>query len=189
MKLGTKSLLFGCHQFILHPLFVLVAWWRLYGRPSWRMVIGIMIHDWGYWGCASMDGYEGERHPYLAVRVCSSIAWQLGGPISEWWLVADECLYHSRFLARAHGVKPSRLCWADKLGTALYPTWLWVLLASLSGEVHEYMADVKYEIWKQRPGSRWDFFRRYKAKVAEWMVDLKAGREPQAPVAQAEVEA
>ena len=45
MKLGTKSLLFGCHQFVLHPLFVLVAWWRLYGRPSWRMVVAIIVHD------------------------------------------------------------------------------------------------------------------------------------------------
>jgi len=184
MKLGTKSLLFGCHQFVLHPLFVLVAWWRLYGRPSWRMVVAIIVHDWGYWGCATMDGYEGERHPYLATRICSTLAERASAP-SGWWAVADEGLFHSRFLAKAHGVRPSRLCWADKLGTAMYPTWLWVLLASLSGEVHEYMADVKYEIWKQNPGSRWEFFRRYKAKVAEWMVDLSAGREPSVPAERA----
>ena len=38
MKVGTRSLLFGSHQFMLHPLFVAIAWRRLYGRwpHGWR---------------------------------------------------------------------------------------------------------------------------------------------------------
>lgn len=29
MRVGTKSILFGAHQFLLHPLFVAWAWTRL----------------------------------------------------------------------------------------------------------------------------------------------------------------
>lgn len=29
MKIGTKSLLFGAHQFAIHPLFLFIAWWEL----------------------------------------------------------------------------------------------------------------------------------------------------------------
>ena len=32
MNIGTKSLLYGAHQFALHPFFVALAWRRLYGR-------------------------------------------------------------------------------------------------------------------------------------------------------------
>jgi hypothetical protein len=162
---GTKSLLFGCHQFLIHPAFVLAAWWRLYGRPSWRMALAILVHDWGYWGCEQMDKGPGERH-----------AERMGWRVLPWLGVAasTEILAHSRFTARRLGVAPSRLCWADKLGTAWYPVWLWVLLARVSGELGEYMADTKYEIhvvdgakWAVRDTPR-AFFRRYQAKVAEW---------------------
>jgi hypothetical protein len=30
MKVGTKSVLFGAHQFATHPWFVAAAWWKLY---------------------------------------------------------------------------------------------------------------------------------------------------------------
>ena len=33
MKIGTRSVLFGAHQFATHPWFVAAAWWRLYGFP------------------------------------------------------------------------------------------------------------------------------------------------------------
>lgn len=56
MKTGTKSLLFGVHQFIWHPLTVLLAWIKLYGWPAWEELVCIIIHDWGYWGKSNMDG-------------------------------------------------------------------------------------------------------------------------------------
>src|SRR4051812_8551241 len=31
MKIGTKSVLFGVHQFLLHPLFIAIGWWQEYG--------------------------------------------------------------------------------------------------------------------------------------------------------------
>ena len=69
MNVGTKSLLFGVHQFIWHPVTVLIAWVSLYGRPTWRELICIIVHDWGYWGAPNMDGEEGERHPEVGAEI------------------------------------------------------------------------------------------------------------------------
>lgn len=67
MTTGTKSLLFGVHQFLWHPLTVLLAWVYLYRSfPNPKELLCIFVHDWGYWGCPNMDGPEGERHPERA---------------------------------------------------------------------------------------------------------------------------
>lgn len=131
MKIGTKSLLFGVHQFAIHPWFVAWAWWRLYGFPlDPRLWVAFIIHDWGYWGKPNMDGPEGEQHPEFAAR----IAGRLFGP--EWYYF---CRYHSRFLAKLDGMPYSRLCVADKLAITLCPEWIYLPLARLSGELPEYM--------------------------------------------------
>lgn len=33
MKVGTKSVLFGAHCFFIHPVFVAIAWIKLFGWP------------------------------------------------------------------------------------------------------------------------------------------------------------
>lgn len=129
MKVGTRSLLFGVHQVFWHPITVLIAWWRLYGRPSWRELVCIIIHDWGYWGKPDMDGDLGERHPEWAANV----AGRLFGPAYQ-----DLCLFHSRHYARRFGGEPSKLCWADKLSILYEPWWLYLPRAWLSGELFEY---------------------------------------------------
>lgn len=130
---GTRSILFGYHQFLLHPLFVLAAWRVLYKRwPSWPQLAAIATHDLGYWGSPNMDGAEGEAHPQR------SAAWWRRRFGSFGNAVADEILGHSRFHAKAAGLPLSDLCWADKLATALYPAWLALLLYRLSGELDEY---------------------------------------------------
>jgi len=132
VRIGTRSLLFGVHQVLLHPAFVALAWRRLYGRwPDWRTSVAILIHDWGYWGKPNMDGPEGESHVEWAAHVMG----RLFGP--EWH---DLCLYHSRFRALQDGRLPSRLCAADKYSGAITPPWLYLPLAWLSGELREYMA-------------------------------------------------
>jgi hypothetical protein len=70
MKIGTKSILFGAHQFLLHPVFVAWAWIKLYGFP-WdpRVWIAFFVHDLGYWGKPNMDGVEGETHVELGARI------------------------------------------------------------------------------------------------------------------------
>lgn len=181
MRIGSRSILYGCHQAFIHPLFVLYAWVKLYGLPTWRELVAIIIHDWGYWGSPNMDGPEGELHPIWAAKWCSRRGWR-----SE----ALECLKHSRFMCKnldkleggtlsevlcgdfKFDSEPSRLCWADKMGTAAYPTWLWVLLCSLTGELKEYMDQRKYEIHlgiNAPTDTPWQFFRRYKEIAREWI--------------------
>jgi len=175
MKTGTKTLIFGNHLWWLHPLFVYIAWVKLYkSMPSWREVICIIIHDWGYWGKPNLDGDEGENHPQFAAE----LALDLFG--HEYW---ELCMFHSRFQAKRYrNSPPSKLCLADKLGVAMMPTWLWVILGKLSGEIKEYMADANYEInncvaYKPYKSTA-EFFRAYKLKCAEWVEtgDLTIGR-------------
>ena len=88
MRIGTRSLLFGVHQLVWHPVVVMLAWRNLYGQwPNWQELVCIIIHDWGYWGCPNMDGPEGENHPWWAARQ------------ADRWFGEEFkklCLYHSR---------------------------------------------------------------------------------------------
>lgn len=70
MKFGTKSVLYGAHCFLIHPWFVALASWKLFGFP-WdpRLWVAFFVHDLGYWGSPNMDGPEGERHPEWAARL------------------------------------------------------------------------------------------------------------------------
>lgn len=204
MKIGTKSLLFGVHQFLLHPLVVAWAWFRLYGlRPQligteipgppgvqcWppaevrasilhpRMWLAFFVHDLGYWGKPNMDGPEGEEHPRVGARfmlaITGSFAWH------------DFVLYHSRFFAKRHGVKPSTLCIADKLSICLPPRWLYLLLGGLTGEVAEYMAKSdrnnatgsKYAHMHPSLGDRWQWHADMVAYVRRWVEEHRDGRD------------
>jgi hypothetical protein len=132
MKIGTKSMLYGAHQFLLHPLFVALAWWRIYGFPfDIRLWFAFYLHDIGYIGKPNMDGPEGETHPEVAAKL---MAW-LFGP--KW---GDFCRYHSRFAAKRDGAQFSRLCVADKLSISLTPAWLYLPMVNATGEIVEYMA-------------------------------------------------
>jgi hypothetical protein len=180
MQVGTKSLLFGCHQFILHPLFVGAAWIKIYHKlPNRYETLCIITHDWGYCGKPNMDGPEGEAH----TEWTANRAWRHFVPKTGMVTVADYekgriyyemCMYHSRFQAKKFGHQVSPLCLPDKVGVAMMPTWLWVMLGKLSGEVREYMSQSKYEINKNTGPSgkdyrsAFDFFRAYKKKCKEW---------------------
>lgn len=165
MRVGTKSVLFGVHCFLLHPWFVFAAWWKLYGFP-WdpRLWFAFFLHDLGYWGKPNMDGPEGEKHVEWAAKMmhkwfdrpdrnCQAChgdgthleetkkKWQLYVRCTEcgaweWW---HFCLYHSRFYAKRDRRRFSKLCVADKLAIALTPAWLYLPMVRLSGEIQEYM--------------------------------------------------
>lgn len=133
MRVGTKSLLFGAHQFLLHPFTVWVAWKRLFkSRPTWRETVCILVHDWGYWGCRSMDGEDGTAHPEWAAR------WVRDHLDRPPWDLFYLCLCHSRHTAKANGMKVSKLYRADKLSFTLIPWWLYIPMTLLSGELWEY---------------------------------------------------
>ncbi len=148
MTVGTRSLLWGVHAFWWHPLTVLLAWIKLYGIRSlnWRLLICIFIHDWGYWGCSSIEGRAGRKHPEGPARWADS---HLGPDYGR------EVLFHSRYYVanlnqeadtlmthfgempgKPHA--PSRLCWADKASINYDPCRFYLLRARLSGELLEY---------------------------------------------------
>jgi hypothetical protein len=152
MKIGTRSVLFGAHQFLIHPLFLALAWWRLYGFP-WnpRLWVAFVIHDLGYWGKSNMDGEEGESHPLepailmsrwfdkYTARPCktccrfeSNACWD-----DRTWGAFTLC--HSRFVAKRLQREVSRLCVADKMATIMMPAWLYIALTTATGEIREYM--------------------------------------------------
>lgn len=129
LPVGTRSVLWGVHQFLWHPVTAYRAWVALYGRPTWRELVCIIIHDWGYWGCPNMDGPEGTAHPELGARLAG---WMFG---QEY---ADLVLLHSRHYAKQAGLEPSSMCWSDKLSILYDPPWFYMLRARLSGEIKEY---------------------------------------------------
>lgn len=143
LSTGTKSLLFGVHQVLWHPIAVALAWRSLFGRwPTWRETVCIAVHDWGYWGKPSMDGPEGETHPELGARIAVFLFDREDSPFHAPHPTAGTyrnlCLYHSGHYARAAGVDPSDLCWPDKLSLIHDPWWWYLPRAWLSGELAEY---------------------------------------------------
>ncbi len=132
MRVGTKSVLFGAHCFFIHPFFVAVGWWALYGFP-WdpRLWAAFFLHDLGYIQKENMDGPEGEEHVHLGATIMGLI-------FGDWW--ADFTLRHSRYWAKRNGVNVSKLCYADKLAFAMTPGWLYLPMARATGELAEYMA-------------------------------------------------
>jgi len=195
VTVGTKSILFGVHQFAIHPLFVALAWWRLYGFPfDPRLWVAFVVHDLGYWGKPNMDGPEGERHvewgaslmnalfdpaPDRTCAVCWGRVWypsEGGGYVAtcgrcyarafHW---RDFCLYHSRFYAKRDHRPVSRLCVADKLATVMTPWWLYLPLARATGEIVEYMAKSE-----QREGTKYAPMRLDLSSDRRWFASMCA---------------
>jgi hypothetical protein len=132
---GTKTVLFGFHQPLVHSWFVAAAWWKLFGFPrDPRLWIAFFVHDLGYWGKPNLDGLEGEDHVIFGAKLMRVFG-------HDWYLLT---LLHSRFWARRAGMSVSKLCLADKLAITLTPYWLWKLLVLASGEWREYASSAKY---------------------------------------------
>ena len=131
MKIGTKSIVYGIHNPVLHGVMVLRAWLIVYGRcPSLSELIAIFLHDIGYGGMPDMDGKYGKRHPEVSARVISKIFNKKK--------ITEMVLYHSRFYACEHNQNVSALALPDKLAFRLYPKWLYLLLSTATGEIYEY---------------------------------------------------
>jgi hypothetical protein len=192
VKIGTKSILFGAHQFMIHPWFVAWAWWRLYGFP-WdpRLWVAFFVHDLGYWGKPNMDGPEGETHVELGADIMHylfdgydvrKISSRTSAP-SECALFNslfasgyrggfnkrrqlywyDFCVCHSRFYAKKLGLPYSRLCAADKLSISLTPWWIYLPLVNLTGEIHEYMS-----LSEAKEGAKYLNMRNFESDQRKW---------------------
>lgn len=147
MTVGTKSVLYGVHCFLIHPWLIALAWWKLYGFP-WdpRLWACFFLHDIGYLGKPNMDGPEGEAHPVLGAFLVTCLFDRIrpvtivgdGGTmvhLGKWGMF---CLLHSRYLAKRLAMQPSRLAVADKLVIAIEPSWLYLPRAIASGEIKDY---------------------------------------------------
>lgn len=199
MKVGTKSVLFGAHCFLIHPVILFIAWWKLFGFPySPKLWVAFFVHDLGYFGKPNMDGAEGVTHPELGAMIMHKLFDEKGTVVNigrnqtirtadkmEWH---DFVLYHSRFYAKKYGKQPSKLCIADKLAICLEPTYFYLLRVNLSGEVTEYMKVAesrnlageptnKYESMKLSTKKQVDWFRAVKSYIGRWVEEHKDGKE------------
>jgi hypothetical protein len=159
MKIGTKSVLFGAHCLLIHPLFVALAWWKLYGFPfDPRLWVAFFVHDLGYIGKPNMDGPEGELHPYWGACL-------MGALFGKKWF--DFTLYHSRFLAKNNNAQYSKLCVADKYAFIVTPRWLYLPMVNWTGEVDEYMKHA--QVGKYKGMQKGDTQREWHASVKDYM--------------------
>jgi len=112
MTEGTKSYLIGCHQFLLHPIWVLMAWRLEYKSwPGWWEVVCIFLHDIGHIG-----------KQYLSDPKQKAEHWKLGAKI------ADRLFGGKGFLMIAghnthSGYPRSRLYIPDKRSWIVAPMW------------------------------------------------------------------
>lgn len=162
--MGTKSVLFGVHQFVWHPYTVWRGWLRTHKRqPRWNEFVAIVCHDLGYWGCDDMDGESGRVHPVKGAEISRNVVMHLAAlavvikhpvllcldPVfrksaaSYVWELSQEThklsLGHSRFYAKLSGCDISDLFLPDKVSLLYDPKNFYLLRAWLSGEVFEYI--------------------------------------------------
>jgi hypothetical protein len=167
MRIGTKSVLVGAHQFLLHPLLLALGWWKAYGFAPVR--IGVIRYDHHVApGVAHLFGNG-------VIQVTRGVMTSLWDP--RLWLVfivhdlgylgkpnmdgpegethpefgaaimrrlcgdvwGDFVLLHSRYYAKRLNRPLSPLCIADKWVIVLEPSWLYLPRVVLSGEVWEFV--------------------------------------------------
>ena len=168
MRIGTKSLLFGSHQFILHPLMVMIGWRYCYGRwpRDWRIYVACVVHDWGYHAlrCEHMDDTHGQLHPAYG-------RWLMNRWFGRTW--GDFTAGHSRYYAQTVGIPVSPLMRADKMATVLLPWFIYLPLVILSGEAREYIqyhhekTGAPATLWGWYRNMRSDWRRRYGKRLEE----------------------
>jgi hypothetical protein len=148
VTIGTKSILYGAHCFFLHPFFVAAAWRRLYGFPlDLRLWVAFLVHDLGYVGRGDMNGSEGEDHVHLGASLMRRL-------FGRHWEEFTRC--HSRYWAKRTQRQFSHLCVADKLAFVITPLWLYMPMTRWTGELPEYMEDVKSQIEDLRHLEPWE---------------------------------
>jgi hypothetical protein len=119
MTEGTKSVLLGAHQFILHPILVLIQFMRFHKRfPQWWELVGIFLHDMGYCGLNYLSNKKSKPlHVYRSAALAKKLLSKLGR--------GDEVF---EFIMGHLGTYPVRsdLYWPDKLSQLITPkSWLY----------------------------------------------------------------
>ncbi len=165
---GTRNLLFGEHQLVLHSLFVARAWWKLFGFPrDIRLWVCFFLHDVGYFGCTDIDGDTGRTHPELGAQIVHWLFDKKGK--SEYWFVQppvwyEFCLYHSRYYAKKEDHPISALALADKMAFVITPWWVFLPLARLSGGIREYL-----KLYDHNTTDLWEWHRKARESCWDWI--------------------
>jgi len=143
MTEGTKSLLFGSHQFIMHPLMVTLAWRRLYGRwpKPWQLVC-IFLHDIGHFGKDYLTYFEHKKNHW---KLGANIAGKLFGDHAYWFT-----RWHSK-TSNGGCWQGSKLFWADKYSWLIAPKW-WLR----TNNVVEGFSKRQHDEWFKRAKENWD---------------------------------
>ncbi len=141
MTEGTRSLLIGCHSFIMHPLMVIKAWHWWFGRwPRPWQIICIFIHDWGIAG-----------RDYLTWKYAKVGHWRCGAHLAYKFFGQkgfDFCAGHTPESTRAFAdIKRSDLWYADKASWLVAPIW-WLKL--------NYIFDISNN-GRNKVSSPWEF--------------------------------
>ncbi len=122
MTQGTKSFLFGCHQFLLHPYFILKAWKFWYGKyPNWREIVCIFIHDIGIIGLDYLEKGRKDGHwnkgALLVKRLFGRKYFNFcAGHTDEWHFLGSELL-------KDKTASRSKLFIPDKISYLFCPLW------------------------------------------------------------------
>lgn len=125
MTEGTKSYLVGCHQFFLHPLWVLMAWHLEYESwPKWWEIICIFLHDIGICGRQYLsDDMAKKGHWEVGAARARFMIWRLSKNTFKGLRAFDLCAGHCPEESRYPESKLSR---ADKRSWLVAPMWwLW----------------------------------------------------------------
>lgn len=166
MNVGTKSVLFGVHQFILHPVLLAIGWWKAYGtKPveigTTQRWVETRLRDGAvYRRPVNQVVHASLFRPALWVAFFVHDLGYVGKPnmdgpegethpefgarimrslFGEPW--GDLVLLHSRYYSAKLGRPLSPLCFADKWVIVLEPAWLYIPRVWLSGELAEFMAN------------------------------------------------
>ena len=133
MTEGTKSYLIGCHQFLLHPLAVLIAWRIEYKSwPKWWEIICVFLHDVGVCGRQYLSDDKAKighwvNGAIISASIVETISGKQGPSIRALCLVAghapEESGYTMSKLAR-----PDKRSWtlgSDKWWLNPMVIWEW----------------------------------------------------------------
>jgi len=112
MTEGTKSYLFGCHQFFIHPLLVLIAWYKEYKSfPKFWELVCVFLHDIGHIGKDYLSDYEQKQKHWM---LGADIAYKLFG-LKGFYLVAGHTVQNNH--------PRSKLFVPDKKSWLIAPDW------------------------------------------------------------------
>ena len=177
MTEGTKSYLIGCHQFLLHPLFVFMAWRLEYKSwPKWWEIVCIFLHDVGICGRQYLsDDKAKQGHWFKGAYIVGSIFGYGKYNRDHTQLVFTDkpVLKRETFILCAghcpkeSGYMESKLSRADKRSWLVAPMWwLWwnYWVEKFITEPHEWKRLVAKNLKNKNPIGSHELYLKYTRK-------------------------